>query len=80
MGFAALRPSCRPKDTLQQHDSSCNSFDTRDLDIVWLGAFFDRHVLEFAGLEHLAALETLDVFGVLVTADDLHTRVLTLVH
>ena len=43
-------------------------------------ALFDRHVLEFTGLKDIAAFQTLDVFGVLVAADDLHARVLTLIH
>ena len=39
------------------------------------GAFFDAHVLEFAGLENLAALQALDEFGVFVAAHNLHARV-----
>jgi hypothetical protein len=41
-----------------------------------LDAFFDTHVLQFAGLEDLAALETFHKFGVFIATDDLHTRML----
>jgi hypothetical protein len=47
---------------------------------VGLRALFDRHVLEFTGLKDIATFQTLDVFGVLVAADNLHARVLTLIH
>ena len=47
---------------------------------VGLRVLFDRHVLEFTGLKDIAAFQTLDVLGVLVAADDLHARVLTLIH
>jgi hypothetical protein len=39
-------------------------------------SFFAAHILEFAGLEDLAAFFALDEFTVFVSADDLHTRVL----
>lgn len=39
------------------------------------GAFFDAHVLQFAGLENFAALEALHEFSVLIAAYDLHARV-----
>ena len=51
-----------------------------DSDFVRRRAFFDCHVLEFTGFKDIAAFETLDVLGVLVAADDLHARVLTLIH
>ncbi len=38
---------------------------------------FDVHVAEFAGVEYLAALETLHEFRVLVAGDDLDTGVKT---
>jgi hypothetical protein len=43
-------------------------------------AFLNRHVLEFTGFKDFPTFQTLDVFGVLVAADDLHARVLTLIH
>ncbi|SPF40594.1 hypothetical protein SBA1_310004 [Candidatus Sulfotelmatobacter kueseliae] len=43
---------------------------------VFLRAFLDVHVLEFAGLEDLAALLALDEFSVLIAAYDLHAEVL----
>src|ERR1700757_2150597 len=45
-----------------------------------LRALFDGHVLEFTGLKDVAAFDTLDVLGVLIAADNLHARVLTLIH
>jgi hypothetical protein len=42
--------------------------------------FFDAHVFEFTGFEHLAAFETFHEFGVFLAGDDLHARVLTLCH
>ena len=45
-----------------------------------LGSIFDRHIFEFAGFEDFAALEALDVFRVFFAADDLHARMLTLIH
>jgi len=42
--------------------------------------FFDAHVFEFTGFEHLTAFETFDEFGVFLAGDDLHTGVLTLCH
>src|SRR5579859_4913015 len=47
------------------------------LDFAFLGALFDIHVFEFAGLEDLAALLALDELGILVSADNLHAGVLT---
>jgi hypothetical protein len=41
------------------------------------GAFLDAHILEFARLEDLAALEALHEFGVFFAADDLHARMFT---
>jgi hypothetical protein len=41
-----------------------------------LGAFFDTHVLEFAGLEDFTALEAFYELGVFLATHDLHTRVL----
>ncbi len=38
--------------------------------------FFDLHVFEFARLENLSALFALDVLGVFIARDNLHTRVL----
>ena len=40
-----------------------------------LDAFFDAHVLQFAGLEDFAALEAFHELGVFVAADDLHAWV-----
>jgi len=40
-----------------------------------LRAVFNAHVLEFAGLEDLAAFHALNEFSFLVAAHDLHTRV-----
>ena len=45
-----------------------------------LRSLFDGHILEFTGLKDVAAFETLDVLGVLIAADNLHARVLTLIH
>jgi hypothetical protein len=45
-------------------------------DLGFLGALFEIHVFEFAGLEDLAALFTLDELRILVSADDLHAWVL----
>jgi len=50
------------------------------LGFVGRRALFDRHVLEFTGLKDIAAFQTLDVLGVLIAADNLHARVLTLIH
>ena len=47
---------------------------------VGFRVIFDRHVLEFAGFKDVAAFQTLDVLGVLITAHNLHARVLTLFH
>ena len=44
---------------------------------LFVDAFFDAHVFEFAGFEDLAAFEALDEFGIFVTADDLNARMLT---
>jgi hypothetical protein len=41
-----------------------------------LGAFFDAHVLEFAGLEDFATFEALQEFRIFFAAHDLHARVL----
>ena len=38
--------------------------------------FLDRHVLQFAGLEDVAAFAALQVFGLFVAGDDLHLRML----
>jgi hypothetical protein len=40
------------------------------------GALLDAHVLEFAGLEDLAALEAFDEFSVFLAAHDLHAWML----
>jgi hypothetical protein len=40
---------------------------------------FDSHILELARLEDFAALLALDIFGVFVARDDLHSWVLALV-
>ena len=50
------------------------------LGFVGLRALFYRHVLEFTGLKDIAAFQTLDVLGVLIAANNLHARVLTLIH
>jgi hypothetical protein len=42
--------------------------------------FFDRHVFEFTSFKDFPTFQTLDVLGVLVAADDLDARVLTLIH
>jgi hypothetical protein len=49
--------------------------DERGLDFAVLGALFDIHVLELAGLEDLAALFALDELGVFVAAHNLYTQV-----
>jgi hypothetical protein len=46
------------------------------LDLAFLASFFDIHVFEFAGLEDFAALLALDELRILVSADNLHARVL----
>ncbi len=48
---------------------------SRGLD-VFLRPFLDVHVLEFAGLEDLAAFLALDEFRVFIAAHDLHAEVL----
>jgi hypothetical protein len=45
---------------------------------LWFPLFFDCHVFQFAGLENVAAFLALHVFGLFVTRDDLHSRVLAL--
>src|SRR5215472_13763161 len=47
------------------------------LDLLILRALFDVHVLELARFEDLAAFLALDEFRILITAHDLHTRMLT---
>jgi hypothetical protein len=47
----------------------------RFLDFAF-SAFFDAHVLEFAGLEDFAAFETFHELGVFIAAHDLHPRML----
>jgi len=47
---------------------------------VGLRAFFNGHVLEFTGFKDFSAFQTLDVFGVLIAADNLHAGVLTRIH
>jgi hypothetical protein len=49
----------------------------QELELLFLAAFFDVHVFEFAGLEDLAALLALDELRIFIATDDLHTRVLT---
>jgi hypothetical protein len=44
--------------------------------VLTLDTLFDSDVLQFAGFEHLAALQTLDKFGIFVAAHKLHARVL----
>jgi hypothetical protein len=43
---------------------------------VFLRAFLDVHVLEFAGFEDLAALLALDELRIFIAAHDLHAEVL----
>jgi hypothetical protein len=50
------------------------------LGFVFKLRLFNAHVLEFAGLKDLTALQTLYEFKVLIARDDLHPGVLTLVH
>jgi hypothetical protein len=45
-------------------------------DLSFLDIFFDIHVLEFAGLEDLAAFLTLDKLRILVASYDLYARML----
>jgi hypothetical protein len=40
--------------------------------------FFDRHVLEFAGLEYISTFLTFDILGLFVAGDDSYSRVLAL--
>jgi hypothetical protein len=40
------------------------------------GAFLDAHVLEFAGLEDLAALKAFYELGIFIAAHDLYARML----
>jgi len=40
--------------------------------------FFDRHILQFAGLEDVATFLAFDIFRVFVARDDLHSWVLAL--
>jgi hypothetical protein len=40
--------------------------------------FFDRHVLELAGLEDVAAFLAFHVFGIFVAGNDLHPGMLAL--
>src|ERR1051326_2745209 len=42
--------------------------------------FFDIHVLEFAGVEDVAALKALHKLGILVAGHDLHARMLAFHH
>jgi hypothetical protein len=37
---------------------------------------FDRHVLQFAGLENISTFLAFHIFGVFVPGDDLHARML----
>jgi hypothetical protein len=45
-------------------------------DLTFLGALFDIYVLEFAGLEDVAAFLALDELRILVPGNDLHAWVL----
>jgi hypothetical protein len=45
-------------------------------DLAFLGALFDVHVFEFAGLEDFATLLALDELRILVSADNLHAGML----
>jgi hypothetical protein len=47
--------------------------------VVQFGVF-DDHVLKLTGFEDVAALQAFDEFGVFLAGDNLHTRVLTLIH
>jgi hypothetical protein len=49
---------------------------TKDSDFAFLGALFDIHVFEFAGLEDLAAFFAFDELRFFIPADDLHAGVL----
>jgi hypothetical protein len=49
-----------------------------ELLVVFVDLLFDGHVFEFRGLENLAAVETLDEFGIFVARNNLDAGVLTL--
>jgi hypothetical protein len=54
----------------------CHARGELPSELAALGALLDAHVLKFAGLEDLTALQTLDEFRFFVAAHDLHARVL----
>src|ERR1700756_1408034 len=51
-------------------------YPDRESNLAFLGALFDIHVFELAGLEDFAALLAFDELGILGSADDLHAWVL----
>ena len=74
--------SLKPGASLQRHGFREFGYV---MDESWSGfarqfGLFDIHILEFAGFEDVTTLQAFDKFGVLLASDDLHARMLTLIH
>ena len=82
MGITSVTWACKPRDrdTAWRQKNDARGDVGRGSGFVGLRAFFDGHVLEFTGLKDFSAFQTLDVFGVLFAADNLHAGVLTRIH